>query len=168
LPRISVGIYEQLQKGIKMDARIIELAIEALQRRRSGVEAEIEMIEGELRGRTAKPAAPVAGKRRPKTAAQRKAQAERMRAYWAARKGRATNTRTARKTAPAKPKMGPQSAAARKAQSERMKAYWAKRKAEAAKVQTAKKPKSANARPGQKNAAAGKKAAESKSKKTPF
>jgi hypothetical protein len=49
-----------------------------------------------------------------------------------------------------------------------MKAYWAKRKAEAAKVQTAKKPKSANARPGQKNTSAGKKAAESKSKKTPF
>jgi hypothetical protein len=143
-----------------MDARIIELAIEALQRRKSGVEAEIEMVEGELRGRTAKPAAPVAGKRRPKTAAQRKAQAERMRAYWAARK--------ARKTAPAKPKMGPQSAAARKAQSERMKAYWAKRKAKAAKVQTAKKPKSAHAQPGQKNAAAGKKAAGSKSKKTPF
>ncbi len=151
-----------------MDARIIELAIEALRKRRSGVEAEIEMIEGELRGRTAKTAASVAGKRRPKTTAQRKAQAKRMRAYWAARKARATKTRTARKTAPAKPKMGPQSAAARKAQSERMKAYWAKRKAEAAKVQTAKKPKSANAQPGRKNAAAGKKAAESKSKKTPF
>jgi hypothetical protein len=151
-----------------MDARIIELAIEALRSRRGGVEAEIEMIEQELRGRTARPAAPVARKRRTKTAAQRKAQAERMRAYWAARKAPAIKTRTMRKTAPAKPKMGPQSTAARKAQSERMKAYWAKRKAEAAKVQTAKKLKSANARPGQKNAAAGRKAAESKSKKTPF
>jgi hypothetical protein len=145
-----------------MDARIIELAIEALQRRRSGVEAEIAMIEGELRERTAGTAALVAGKRGPRTAAQRKAQAERMRAYWAARKRQATRGRTARKAAPAKPKMGPQSAAARKAQSERMKAYWAKRKAAAAKVQTAKRSKSANAQPGQKKAAA------SRLKKTPF
>ena len=167
-PHVIVGIYEPLQKGIKMDARIMELAIEALRSRRSGVEAEIEMIEQELRGPTARTAAPVAGKRRPKTAAQKRAQAKRMRAYWAARKARATKILTMRKTVAAKPKMGPQSAAARKAQSERMKAYWAKRKAEAVKVHTAKKPKSANAHPGQKNTAAGKKAAKSKSKKTPF
>jgi len=144
-----------------MDARIIELAIEALRSRRSGVEAEIAMLEGELRGRTAPPTSPVAGKRRARTAAQRKAHSERMKAYWAARKGRAAKARTARKAAPAKPKLGPQSAAARKAQSERMKAYWAKRKAAAAKLRAAKKPKTAKAGPGQK-------AAGSNSKNMPF
>lgn len=135
-----------------MDARIIELAIEALRSRRSGVEAEIVMLEGELRGHPPLPTSPVAGKRRPRTAAQRKAHSERMRTYWAARKGRATKAGPARKTAPAKPKLGPQSVAARKAQSERMKAYWAKRKAAAAKLHAAKKPKTAKAESGQKAA----------------
>jgi hypothetical protein len=139
-----------------MDARIIELAIEALRSRRSGVEAEIAMLEGELRGRPPLPASPVAGKRRPRTAAQRKAHSERMRTYWAARKGRAIKAGPARKTASAKPKLGPQSAAARKAQSERMKAYWAKRKAAAAK-----KPKTAKA-------GTGPKAAGSSPKNVPF
>jgi hypothetical protein len=143
-----------------MEARIIELAIEALSKRRTGVEAEIAMLEAELKGRTAITAEPAAAaKRGPRTAAQRKAQGERMRAYWAARKLKAAKGQTVRKAAPAKPKMGPQTAAAKKAQSERMKAYWAKRKkAEAGKVQTAKKSKPAKV----------KKAAEAKSQKTPF
>jgi len=144
-----------------MDARIIELAIEALRNRRSGVEAEIAALEGELRGRTALPIPPVAGKRKPRTAAQRRAHSEHMKAYWAARKARASKAGRARKTVSVKPKLGPQSAAARKAQSERMKAYWAKRKAAAAKLQAVKKPKTAKAGPGPK-------AAGSKSKNVPF
>jgi len=148
-----------------MDARIIELAIEALRNRRSSVEAEIAVLEGELRGRTALPAHPAAGRRRSRTASQRKAHSDRMKAYWAARKRRSAKAKTAGKPAAVKSKLGPQSAAARKAQSERMKAYWAKRKAAAAKA--AKKPKTAKARTGR-NVAASKKAAESKLNNVPF
>jgi uncharacterized protein (UPF0335 family) len=114
-----------------MDKRILELAVEALQERKAKVEAEIESIQAELEGRIRKPkiAVPRVVKRRRRTAAQRKAQSRRMKAYWAARKSRAT-TKPARKPTSAKPRRGPRSAAARKAQSERMKAYWAMKRRE--------------------------------------
>jgi hypothetical protein len=105
-----------------MEKRILELAVEALQLQKASVEAEIEAVRGELQGAArvyrAAIVSPAAPKRRRKIA-QRKAQSERMKAYWAARKAAA-----------AKPKFGPRSAAARKAQSERMKAYWARKRKE--------------------------------------
>jgi hypothetical protein len=115
-----------------MDKRIFELAVEALRERKAQVEAEIELIRAELGGRISHVtiAVPGTARRRRRTAAQRKAQSERMKAYWAARKGRAAKTGRARKLTAAKPKRRPRSAAARKAQSEKMKAYWAKRRRE--------------------------------------
>jgi len=108
------------RKGV-MENRILELAIEALQLRKASVEAEIEAVRSELHGaakvRRATIVGPTAVRRKPYID-QRKAQSERMKAYWAARK------------AAAKPKTGPRSAAARKAQSERMKAYWARKRKE--------------------------------------
>ncbi len=101
-----------------MDESIIALAIEALERRKEAIQAEIDALRG-------------ASPRRPKwSAAARKAQRRRMRAYWATKKGTAKRPKTSKPgRSAARKKPGPQSAAAKKAISERMKAYWAKRKA---------------------------------------
>lgn len=119
-------------KGIDMDKRILELAVEALEGQKARLETEIEAIRMQLKGGLARPAttAPAAGKRRSRTAAERKAQSERMKAYWASRKSRAAKTKTTAKRAASRSRFGPKTAAARKAQSERMKAYWAKRRKE--------------------------------------
>jgi hypothetical protein len=124
-----------------MDTRILELALETLENRKSAIDAEIAEIRAQLKqGDSIKPSAvaPAAPKMRRKSAAERKAHSLRMKEIWKRRKAEAA-TRM-KPAATARPKMGPQSAAARKAQSERMKAIWAKRKAQAAKP---KKPKSA-------------------------
>ena len=105
------------RKGI-MDKRIVELALEALQERKNALDVEIAQLSAELKGGTTTPS----GKRRTRTAAERRAHSHAMKLY--GRRKRTASTRT-------KPKSGPQSAAARKAVSERMKAYWAKRKAQA-------------------------------------
>jgi hypothetical protein len=68
------------QKG-HMNPRIIELAIEALEARKAGVDEEIQAIRGRRTG--TKPAAAPVKRRRKRTAAQRKAQSLRMKAYWA-------------------------------------------------------------------------------------
>jgi len=111
-----------------MEKRILELALEALQGQIAVVEADIEWVRAQLSGgiRADQPATltPAVRKRRGRTAAQRKAQSEKMKAYWAAKVG------AAKKPAPAKPKKGPKRSAASKAQSVRMKAYWAKRRKE--------------------------------------
>lgn len=122
-----------------MDRRILELALEALHERMAAIDAEIQSIQTQLRGGASpRTVAPAAGKRRTRTAAQRKAQSEKMKKIWAAKKGKPAKAQAAKKPTPAKQKRGPQSAAARKAVSERMKAYWAKRKA--AKSKRGKKP----------------------------
>lgn len=119
-----------------MDKRILELALEALHKRMAAVDAEIQSIQTQLEGGTkTKSVAPAAGKRKTKTAAQRKAQSKTMKKIWAEK--RAKRVQAAKKATPSKPKKGP-SAAARKAQSERMKAYWAKTRA--AKSKRRKKP----------------------------
>jgi hypothetical protein len=119
-----------------MDKRILELALEALHKRMTAIDAEIKSIKTQLEGGTKpKSVAPAAGKRKARTAAQRKAQSEIMKKIWAAK--RAKTVQAAKKATPPKPKKGP-SAAARKAQSERMKAYWAKKRA--AKSMRGKKP----------------------------
>lgn len=73
--------------------RILELALEALEKRRTQVEAEVEALRVEMRGsgraastRKAGPAASRPEKRRVRTPAERKAQSKRMKAYWAAKK----------------------------------------------------------------------------------
>ena len=149
------GIPPALRKGI-MDTRILELALEALESRKTAIDAEISDIRSQMKTGArvvpAKAVAPAGGRRSPRTAAQRKAQAERMREFW--RKKRAAAKAKPVKKAAAKPKPAQKSAAAQKA-SERMKAYWAKKKAEAAKAPAAKKPKAVKPKSGQGKPAAG-------------
>ena len=75
--------------------RIIELAIEALEARKAQLDKEVEALKVRAaapapriprapRARGQKAKAP--GSRRPRTAAQKKAQSKRMKAYWAKRK----------------------------------------------------------------------------------
>jgi hypothetical protein len=115
-----------------MDKRILELALETLEKNRAQLQAEIDAIRSGLKG-AFKPEA-VAAQRGAKSAAERRAQSLRMKAYWAAKRSPATKVQPAGEASSAKPKMGPQSAAAKKAQSLRMKAFWKKKKAEAAKA----------------------------------
>lgn len=76
--------------------RILELALEALQKRKMQIDAEIEALGAERRRsggatstRKAAPTASPKGKRRAKTRAERKAQSKRMKAYWDAKKAAA-------------------------------------------------------------------------------
>ena len=73
--------------------RILELALETLQKRRMQVETEIEALYAEMRGsargtltRKTTHAVSPQKKRRARTPAERKAQSKRMKAYWAAKK----------------------------------------------------------------------------------
>jgi hypothetical protein len=100
-----------------MDRRILELALEALEERKSQIDKEIAGLQAEI-GRP--------------TSGARKSQSDRMKAYWEKRRAEAAKTALAKAPAVAK-KSGPQSAAARKAVSDRMKAWWAKRRAKAPK-----------------------------------
>jgi hypothetical protein len=76
--------------------RILELALEALAKRKNQVEAEIEALHAEMRGsvgdtstRKTRTTASPSGRRRARTPAERKAQSKRMKAYWAAKKAAA-------------------------------------------------------------------------------
>lgn len=119
--------------------RILQLALEALQVRRTSIEAQIQELSAESHGQAAKTAkgagtAVPPGKRRTRTAAERQAQSRAMKLYWRRKRAKAAKAQTAKKPAQKKPKRGPQSAAAREALSQKMKLVWAKRKAEAAKT----------------------------------
>lgn len=117
--------------------RVVELALDALQKQRLAVEDEIRELSAQLKGGNHNRAMLLTtGERRAKTAAERRAHSRAMKAYWQRKKTVATEPR---------PKSGPQSAAARKAVSERMKAYWAKRKAQATKPAASRKPATAKA-----------------------
>ena len=114
------------RKG-QMDIRILELALDGLQARKTALEAEIQSLKAELEGRSiSEIVTPAVGRRRPRTAAQRGAHSRRMKALWAARKAQAAKPKAAKAGAPKKG----QSAAANKARSAKMKAYWNKRRAE--------------------------------------
>jgi hypothetical protein len=117
-----------------MDKRILELALETLEKRKAAIDVEIQLIQTRMKGRARhKSIAPAVGKRKARTAGQRKAQSKVMKQIWAEKQAEAAKTATMQK-----PKRGPKNAAARKAQSERMKAYWAKKKA--AKTKSGRKP----------------------------
>ena len=118
--------------------RILELALEGLQKQKADIEQEIEMVRAELRGRA--PAVPSrfvpaarSGKRRSRTPAERKAQAERMRKYWAAKRAKVAKVATAPKTSPAAgaKKRRAKTAAEKRALSLKMKEIWKKRRAAA-------------------------------------
>ena len=119
--------------------RLLELALQTLERQKAEVAAEIESIQAELNGAgfspamKVKPVAPTVRKRRSRTRAERKALSRRMKEIWAAKKLQAAKSVVAAKAVPAKAKGRPKSAAEKKALSLKMKQVWAKRKAEAAK-----------------------------------
>ena len=100
-----------------MDNRIIELAVEALEKRKAAVETEIAGLKSAMSKQQGHAAATA-------KAAPRRSQSERMKAYWARKRAAAKVSKPVEVRKP-----GSQSAASRKAISERMKAYWAKRKA---------------------------------------
>ena len=107
---------------------------------RGGIEEEIETLRNDLKTITGAAVRQMtlsasAGTRRgrPRTAAERKAQAQRMREIWAARKAQAVVNSASLKTAPsASAKV--KTAAQRKAISLAMKEAWKRRKAAAAKA----------------------------------
>jgi hypothetical protein len=102
---------------------ILDLALETLERRRAKIQTEIR----ELKGGTGQSG--VAGRRRSRTSAERRAQSLRMKQIWARK-------RAARESAAAKPSTSKDKGTAKSAKSraisEGMRAYWAKRKARAA------------------------------------
>ena len=100
-----------------MNSNILELAIEALQHRKTQIDKEIEELRAELSGV------------RPKAASSGMTQSEKMKAYWAARRAAAGKTASTKAKADAKPRRRQKTAAEKKAISEKLKAAWAKRKA---------------------------------------
>lgn len=105
-----------------MDNRILELAIEALEKQKAAVETEIAGLKSAMskqRGRAAATA----------KAGSNRSQSDRMKAYWARKRAEKAKVSNRSKAKGVVRKPGPQSAAARRAISKRMKAYWAKRKA---------------------------------------
>jgi len=75
-----------------MDKRLIELALEALELRKAALDDEIAKMRSQLGGRAVAakiPAAKLPGKKKrgPQSKSARKAQSERMKAYWAKRRG---------------------------------------------------------------------------------
>jgi hypothetical protein len=74
-----------------MDKRLIELALEALAVRKAALDAEIAKMRSQLGARVVVAKAPAAKpsrirKRGPQSKSARKAQSERMKAYWAKRR----------------------------------------------------------------------------------
>jgi hypothetical protein len=110
--------------------RILQLAVEALEIQKAGIDAEIESLRSELGGTgagitmEAEPVVIPIGKKPARMLAENRAQSERMKRYWAAKRAQ---------TSPAGVKGRPKSAAEKKALSLKMKQVWAKRRAEAAK-----------------------------------
>ncbi len=103
-------------KGKMEHKRILELALETLEKQKTQVETEIEALRAEMRGsvratstRKAAPIASPSGRRRTRTPAERKAQSERMTAYWAAKKAVAA-AKAAKKPTPSGSKGRPKSA----------------------------------------------------------
>lgn len=84
--------------------RLLELALQELNRQRAALDADIEVLRAELKSSGSAPqrAASTAraagtGKRRQRTAAERKAHSRKMREIWAARKAKAAQSPAAAK-----------------------------------------------------------------------
>lgn len=113
--------------------RILELALENLEKQRTDLVAAIEQIQslnGRNRrgiGRRPETQMLAVARRRSRTSAERKAQSERMKAYWAAKRAA-----KAKKASPGSGKSKARTAKS-KAVSEGMRAYWKRRKEEEAK-----------------------------------
>jgi hypothetical protein len=125
--------------------QILKLAVEALEKQKEGINAEIEMFRAELEGagsrttKQEKSAVPRTRKRGPQSKAARRAQSQRMREYWAAKRAQVAKLTAAVATSPDSAKRRRKTAAEKGALSLKMKQVWAKRKAEA-KKKTPKRP----------------------------
>ena len=119
----------------------MELALAELERQKSGVEEEIAAIRAELGGTGSavsyEELAPSAGtgRGRTRTPAERKAHSEKMRQYWAKRRGQAGKPAAAesKQAARMQTKTRRWTAAQKEALALKLKAAWKKRKAEAVK-----------------------------------
>jgi hypothetical protein len=109
-----------------MEKRILELALEALQAQKQAIEAEIEQLNGGIKVQAPQPGSAAPG-RRTRSAAQRKAHSERMKAIWAARKTKSPKTKAAKAAGKSS-----NASAANKARADKMRAYWASRRKEKA------------------------------------
>ena len=119
------------------DKRKLELALGMLNQMKAEVEGEIREVLDELRSEAGVKAIksssgikPVRVERRPKTAAERKRQSEKMKAYWTKRRMQTTNAAAVIKSAPAIAKRRPKTPAEKKALSLKLKQAWARRKAQ--------------------------------------
>jgi hypothetical protein len=127
-------------------ARLLELAIAELERQKAGIDEDIAAIRAEMNGPESAELpmelAPSAGNRKKRTAAERRAQAKRMREYWAARRAQAVKpAASAPKTSSAPARTGRVRVwtdAEKKALSLKLKKAWEKRKAASAKKAKAK------------------------------
>ena len=112
---------------------MLELAVEALQSRKAGIDAEIEVIRAELGGKAfiggGKTKAVAAKRERSRTPAERRAQSRRMKKYWAAKKAATVKSSIAAKTPTAGAKVRTRTDAEKKALSLKMKEVWKNRKA---------------------------------------
>ena len=140
-----------MEKGTMDRNRILELAVETLEKQKAGIDAEIETVRAELKkigsgtARKVKPAAASTRRRRLQTQAERKTHSKRMKQYWAAKRAKAAKASAAKKSSPASGKSRAKSAAEKKALSLKMKQVWKKKKAEAAGKITKTKPKAKKA-----------------------
>ena len=105
--------------------RILELAVEALQQQKAQIEADIKTVQAELKSAGLGISESEKPQRRRRSPAERRAHAQRMRKYWAAKKAQA-------KPRTAVAKVRTKTEAEKKAISLRMKEAWKKRKAAAA------------------------------------
>jgi hypothetical protein len=79
-------------KGVMMnDRRVLELAVEALENRKAEIDLEIEAIGLILKAKTGPERTAPIVKRRPRSAAQRRDQSRRMKAYWKDRRAARTH-----------------------------------------------------------------------------
>lgn len=125
--------------------RILELAIETLEKQKTEIDSEIEKLRSEIKGIKTTPIKKTTSTKpktkRGKSAAERRAQSEKMKQIWAKRKSKGGKGKKQEKTkaSPAKPakakassKIRPKTAAEKKALSLKMKEVWKKRRAESA------------------------------------
>ncbi len=119
-------------KGAMDNKKVLELALESLERQRLQIEADIEALRAGLRGRSkvdkAESTPPARRRRRGRSAAQRRALSLRMKAYWAERRAQ---SKEVKRLGAGSRKRRPKTAAEKKALSIKMKEAWARRKAAA-------------------------------------
>jgi hypothetical protein len=124
--------------------RILGLAVEELIKQRAEIDAEIDAIRTELNSagieapKQARAAAKKVGRRRSRTPAERRAQAKRMRLYWAAKKLAAKPSAASKMQSIARANARKKSKAQKLALSLIMREVWKKRRAAAAEAAKAK------------------------------